>query len=86
MIDAADALARRLLTAPDAAGDDARADRLFLLLFNTPPDGAERAELLTYIHERASELESEGDAEPQLHAWSAAAHAMFSTSRFQFLD
>ena len=86
VIGAADALAGLLLATGDGAADAARADLLFLRVFNAPPDDAERAEILTYIHEREAELQAAGDTEPRLHAWSAAAHAMFSTSRFQFLD
>ena len=86
VLKAADALAARLLSSPGDLDDAGRIDRLFLLLFNAPPDEWERASILTFIKDRQTQLEAAGDADPKLHAWSAAAHAMFSTSRFQFLD
>jgi hypothetical protein len=76
VLSAADALSKRLLDDPSLADDTVRIDRLFQLLFNAPPTADERADLLAFIE----------TFEPRDQAWPAAAHAMLSTSRFQFLD
>lgn len=73
VLDAADALAGHLEPLPD---DNTRIGRLFQLLFNTPPTETERNDLLAFLQSH----------QPESGAWPAAAHAMLSTSRFQFID
>ena len=83
--DAADALAKRLL-ADDATADDMRIDFMFALMFSAKPTQKEKSELLTFIRDAERRLSDASHAEPKFGAWSMACHAMFSTSRFQFLD
>jgi hypothetical protein len=86
VVGAAQSLARRLL-AEGAPGDDSkRVDMLFEWLLGTAPTSEERRELLTFVDRLTNRFSGEGVEDPSLRAWSIACHAMFSTSRFQFLE
>lgn len=86
VMDAAEATARRLLSVsmPDAS----RVDRMFELVLGQLPDDGEREALLAFVVDTHSRIaaEAEADADPTLQAWAMACHAMFSMSRFQFLE
>ncbi|CAN5156848.1 PSD1 and planctomycete cytochrome C domain-containing protein [soil metagenome] len=83
---AADALAGRLAEDVPEGGADARIDRMFELALANPPSEDERIALRDFVAEAERRLADEGDAEPGQRAWSMACHALFSMSRFQFLE
>jgi hypothetical protein len=100
VMDTAAAMAKRLLSEPVEGGNEARIDRMFELALGDVPSGEERREFLEFIaamEQTPSQAivtsgpgkspESEKASEDSiLRAWAMACHAMFSTSRFQFLD
>ncbi|MGK0189406.1 MAG: hypothetical protein ACI9R3_005223 [Verrucomicrobiales bacterium] len=81
---AAEATARDLLAEPLV--EEARIDRMFHRILGLSPGEDEKAELLDFVQSTHSRLADEGDSESELRAWSMACHALFSTSRFQFLE
>jgi hypothetical protein len=84
IMDSADAMARRLL---DERHDDAsRINGMFALTLGTRPTSEERDEFLAFVDETQNRLVDEGTEEPTHRAWSSACHAIFSMSRFQFLE
>jgi hypothetical protein len=78
----AEAMAREHLRIPG----ETRLDRIFERVFNAPPSAEERSELLDFVHKTESRLAAEGAPDAELRAWSMICHAMFSMSRFQFLE
>jgi hypothetical protein len=86
VMDAAEATARRILADDMSSNNDARLDRMFELILNVRPTVEERNELLTFIQRTKQRLIDEGESEPDIRAWSMACHAVFSLSRFQFLE
>lgn len=82
---AADATARRLLGEVPAS-DAHRVDRMFKLLCSRAPDEAERAAILAYVARTEADLADAGVDRPMEGAWAVACHALFSSSRFQFLE
>lgn len=65
---------------------ESRGDRLFERILCTSPSGEERSELLDFARRTQDRLAQNGDPEPELRAWSMVCHALFSMSRFQFLE
>ncbi len=86
VMDAAESLARRILADDRIPASGARIDRMFDLILNTPPTDEERDAFLDFVQKSEKRLTEEGGTEPAIRAWSMACHAMFSTSRFQFLE
>ncbi|MGI8605398.1 MAG: DUF1549 and DUF1553 domain-containing protein [Verrucomicrobiales bacterium] len=86
IMNAADAMARRILA--DAADDPAatRIDRMFELVLNVAPTDVERETFLAFVENSEKRLTESGTTEPAIRAWSMACQALFSLSRFQFLD
>jgi len=86
VMDAADALARRIMTDGTLKSPNARIDRMFDLTLNAPTTDAERERFLAFVENSEKRLTDAGNAEPAIRAWSMACQAIFSSSRFQFLD
>ena len=86
VLDAAGAAAKRILAEESAGGDAERIDRLSERMFGVVVPANEREDLLAFIAESESRLKKEGEEHPKLQAWTMASHAMFSMSRFQFID
>ncbi|MCB1097001.1 MAG: DUF1549 domain-containing protein [Verrucomicrobiae bacterium] len=84
VMNAAEATAKQLLASPETS--ESRIDHMFRQILGLNPDDAERTELLDFVAKTESRLASEGDDNASLRAWSTACHALFSTSRFQFID
>ena len=66
--------------------NESRLARLFEVIFNNHPTVDEEREFLSFLRNTEDRLREEGDPESTLRAWSIACHAMFSLSRFQFLE
>jgi hypothetical protein len=86
VMDAADALARRIMADGALNSPIARIDRMFDLILNAPPTDAERESFLAFVETAEKRLTEAGIPEPAIRAWSMACQAIFSSSRFQFLD
>ena len=79
----AEATARRHLSFTD---EGKRLNRLYEVILNSRPTTGEKAELLAFVRKTNDRLTEEGEPEPAMQAWSLLCHAMFSMSRFQYLE
>jgi len=86
VMDAADALARRIMADGALNAPNTRIDLMFDLILNAPPTDAERERFLAFVENSEKRLTEEGNSEPAIRALSMACQAIFSSSRFQFLD
>ena len=92
VMDAAQSTARRLLAGrePNAPADtneqSAMVDRMFELLTSAYPTVDERSEVLAFIREMEQRLTADWEEDANLRAWAMACHALFASSRFQFLE
>ena len=83
---ASEATARRVIIETAAQPAEARVDRMFQLIVSGLPSDKERQALHSYLEQTASRLKASGDPEPDVKALTLACHAVFASSRFQFLD
>lgn len=83
---AAEATARRTIMELAARPLDAKVDRMFQLIMSRPPTDNERQTVQGYIQRSMSSLNASGESEPELKAVTLACHALFASSRFQFLE
>jgi hypothetical protein len=86
VMDAAEATARRILADNTIHEAGIRIDRMFDLILNVLPSNEERDKILAFVETSQKHLTEEDNTEAEVHAWSLACHALFSMSRFQFLD
>jgi hypothetical protein len=88
VMDAADATARRVLSESTSADPQAKIELMLDLILSSPPTSVERDGLLAFVMQTRERLRSEGEGEKddELRAWSMACHALFASSRFQFLE
>ena len=86
VIDAADTLARRILDDTTLGAANTRIDRMFELVLNVPPTAAERESIRVFVETTEKRLAGTGTPDPSVRAWSIACQALFSSSRFQFLE
>ena len=83
---AAEAAARRLLSdAPDAEPAQ-RVHRMFERILITPPSADEVQQVLAFVTETEQQLAAAGDEQPAVRAWALACHALFASSRFQYVE
>ncbi|MDA1273717.1 MAG: DUF1549 and DUF1553 domain-containing protein [Verrucomicrobia bacterium] len=66
--------------------DESRLLRLFGAVLNGSPTTDEKRQLLSFVRSTEGRLIAEGDPEATVRAWSITCHAMFTLSRFQFLQ
>jgi hypothetical protein len=83
---AAEATARRTITELASRPLDAKVDRMFQLIMNRLPTDNERQTVQGYIQRSMSSLNASAESEPELKAVTLACHALFASSRFQFLE
>ncbi len=83
---AAEATARRVTSETVSLTAEARVDRLFQLTVLGSPSDEERNAIQSFLQQTTSRLKSSGEPEPDLKALVLACHALFASSRFQFLD
>jgi hypothetical protein len=85
VMSAAEATARRLLA--EASTDAAeRVDLLYRWIVQTTPSEVERRAMLDYIEESKARFATQGEPHDEVLAWAAACHALFASSRFQYLE
>jgi hypothetical protein len=86
---AADATARRILAETSSQPIDARIDRMYRLIVGSLPTDNERQALRSYLERTSARLKSSaGDAndESDVRAFALACHAVFASSRFQYIE
>jgi hypothetical protein len=84
VMDAAEAAARSIIA---RAGDPAeRVNLMFESILGAEPADGERQMLLEYLQGTEEQLRSSGEQEAELRAWTLVCHALFASSRFQYLE
>ena len=86
VMDAAEATARRVLASDAGQGPKMMINRMFEVILNQPATEEDRADMLRFVHDTHERLSAEGAEEPNVRAWALACHALFASSRFQFLE
>ena len=86
---AAEATAKRILAETASQPIDARIDRMYQLIVGVQPTDNERQALRSYVEQQSARLQSSardnGD-DWDIRALALACHAVFASSRFQFLE
>jgi hypothetical protein len=80
----AEGTARRVLAETSAQPPEARIDRLFQLICSRQPTTDERSSLQLFLEQKTTQLAASEN--PDLKALTLVCHAVFASSRFQFLE
>ncbi len=87
---AAESTARRVIAETASQPSEARVDRMFQLIVSGPPGDSERQALQHFLKQTSMRLKSSNvavnDAEIETKVLALACHALFASSRFQFLE
>ncbi len=83
---AAETLARRLLNERIEGRENALVSEMFTRIIGAKPGETERDELHGFIEEVTGDLSKKGVKDAELQAWTLACHALFASSRFQFVE
>lgn len=86
VMDASTATASRIIAETRSDDLNARIDRMFELILSSEATLEQRTSMREFIEQTVDKLISQDDGEPELHALAIACHAMFASSRFQFLE
>ena len=86
VMEASDATAKRILADHPTADLLARVDQLFKLIVNEEPTPAERTAVAAYLTQVESKLTDSDSSNAPHAALAMACHALFASSRFQFLE
>lgn len=86
VMEASESTARQLLAEAAECDPLARARLLTQRVTNSVPSDSAQQSIATFVSELTAELKSQGTENAELRAWSMACHAMFASSRFQFLE
>lgn len=82
----AEQTAHRVLSDSSLQSSEVRIDRVFELILNDQPSENEQQALLSWLQQTESRLRAEGEQQPELRALTLACHAVFASSRFQYLE
>ncbi len=86
VMDAAKSTARRILASSSTAGYRERVVGMFDLILTTMPTERELQSMEQYLKQVELQFKSEGRPDAELDATTLACHAIFASSRFQFLE
>ena len=86
VMDAARSTARRILSNSATAAYRERIVAMFDVILNTRPTDAEVQSIEHYLKQFETQFKSEGKPEAELDSLALACHALFASSRFQFLE
>lgn len=78
--------ARRILAESPTDDATAQVDLMFALVCNDVPTPSERLAVTDFLRRTQSSLKQEGVDNSQQRAWTLACHALFASSRFQFVE
>lgn len=82
----AEITARRILAETASQPMETRIQRMFQLIVNAGATDNEQQAMLSYLQQTESRLQAAGDAEASTKALAMACHAVFASSRFQYLE
>ena len=82
----AEITARRILSETASQPMETRIQRMFQLIVGDGANDDEQQAMLAYLQQTESHLQTAGDAEASLKALAMACHALFASSRFQYLE
>ena len=82
----AEITARRILLETTGQPMEIRIQRMFQLIVSDGANDNEQQALLSYLQQTESRLQAAGDAETSLKALAMACHALFASSRFQYVE
>ena len=82
----AEITARRILLETTGQPMEIRIQRMFQLIVSDGANDNEQQALLSYLQQTESRLQAAGDAEASLKALAMACHALFASSRFQYVE
>jgi hypothetical protein len=82
----AEITARRILSETASQPMETRIQRMFQLIVGDGANDDEQQAMLSYLQQTESRLQTAGDAEASLKALAMACHALFASSRFQYLE
>jgi hypothetical protein len=86
VMDAAKSTARRIIASSATGNHRERIVGMFDLILNVRPTDTELQRLEQYLKKFETQLKSEGKPEAELESLTLACHALFASSRFQFLE
>jgi len=82
----AEITARRILSETASQPMEIRIQRMFQLIVSDGANDNQQQAMLSYLQQTESRLQAAGDAEASLKALAMACHALFASSRFQYLE
>jgi hypothetical protein len=86
VMDASEAMAKRILAEGTATDTDSKIDRMVALVLNAIPTENERKNLSGFLADTAQGLNTGSTEERELRALTLACHALFASSRFQTME
>ena len=86
VMDAAEATARRILAEVSSNDDDRKIDRMYDWILNSVPSDGERESVRRFFKQNSDRPTPDSPGNQELRALSIACQALFSSSRFQFLE
>ncbi len=86
VMDAAKSTARRIIASSATGNHRERIVSMFDLISNARPTETELQSIEKYLKQFETQFKSEGKPEAELESLSLACHALFASSRFQFLE
>jgi len=86
VMDAAEETARRILADIASNDDDAKIDRMFKRILNATATPSERESMRIFLKQSSDRPTPDSPGNPELRALAIACHALFASSRFQFLE
>jgi hypothetical protein len=82
----AEITARRILTETAGQPAEARIQRAFQLIVSAGPTNIEQQAMQAYLQQTETRLQVAGDPEASLKALTLACHALYASSRFQYVE
>lgn len=86
VMDAASATAQRILSGASAKDRSAKIDLMFQFITSGSPSESARQAVDSFLTQTERRLKSEGTEDAELRAWTLCCHALFASSRFQFVE
>jgi hypothetical protein len=86
VMDAAEQTARRILADIASNDDDAKIDSMFKRILNATATESERESMRIFLKQGSDQPTPDSPGNQELRALAIACHALFASSRFQFLE
>ncbi len=82
----AESTARRILAESPTDNTAAQVELMFALVCGDAPTQNESTAVIDYLQHTQASLTEDGMEEPEVRTWTLACHALFASSRFQFVQ